>query len=272
MSDSDIGTIEFVKRLVTERHSALIGALDDFLNELVTENEKSKKEKAQIVLTSANKLIDTLSQQDTPSWLTSIPKFVGSYANDSLTSQQILSNLINHINYSKRHDWNLELRLDDAFDFDKIYEEYRNQGKIPELFEKIIQQLILIRDSGAVDSISLMNALNRVISTLDSNKNGSYFSINSAWEFFISFLNKYLWKELGKLPVLGSAFEALKEVIDETNNEMFSLHSNIQQKLQETIESDIKGLENRTQFNFLSYNKSGHTIEHDYEDNLNEEV
>lgn len=131
---------------------------------------------------------------------------------------------------------------------------------MPELFEKIISILTDIHDSGEVDSVAMLKALGKVIATIKKCKDGSYFSLNSAWEFLLSFLKNYMWEELSKLPILGSAMEALEKTIKETNEEMFKLHTQVQNEMKSTVEREIRVLANKSTFDFITYNKGGHLL------------
>lgn len=101
------------------------------------------------------------------------------------------------------------------------------------------------------------NALNKLLVTLQSNKNSSYFSLNSAWQFLTTFMKNYMWTELAKLPGLGSAVEALEKTLNDTSKEMYKLHTSIERKMSETVENEIKGLQGKSAFNFLSYDHQG---------------
>ena len=144
-----------------------------------------------------------------------------------------------------------------AFDFDSIFEHYKSESRLPELFDDIIRILEEIQSSGEVDSLTMMTALGKVLATLKQNKDGSYFSINSAWEFLVSFLKNYMWGELSKIPVLGTAMAALEKTIKETNEEMFKVHSSVEAEMSNVVEAEIKGLKNKSSFKFVSYDKSG---------------
>lgn len=104
----------------------------------------------------------------------------------------------------------------------------------------------------------MLSALGKLISTIKRSKDGSYFSLNSSWEFLLSFLRNYLWGELSKLPVLGTALEALEKTIRETNEEMSRLHIQVKDEMTRVVGEEIKVLANRPAFPFVTYDKDGH--------------
>ncbi len=60
-----------------------------------------------------------------------------------------------------------------------------------------------------------------------------------------------MWAEISNIPVLGSALEALEKTLNETNEEMESLHSKIKSKLKDVVESEVKGLSQKTSFDLF---------------------
>ena len=253
-------SVEFHMRFVTQKHNELKGSLKQLVNILVSENLEEKKTQAKKSLDMSNDLRAAISDQDCPSWLNSLidalKQFIGGRSNQN----GLITHLITNLSQINNHKWAFDAQAEKSFDFDSIFEHYKAQSRIPELFDKIIEILEEIQSSGEVDSVSMMTALGKVIATLKKNKDGSYFSLNSAWAFLISFLKNYMWGELSKIPVLGTAMEALEKTIKETNEEMFKVHSSVQSEMKKTVESEVKGLKQKTNFDFVGYDKSGNSL------------
>ncbi|WP_417534171.1 hypothetical protein [Marinobacterium stanieri] len=253
-------SLEFFLRFVKQRHVAVVNASDQLVGALASDNPQSKKMRADKLAQEAGALLSAISSEDRPAWLPPLHSISLAVSKGAQQPEKILRFLLENNSAIRNHKWQFE--QDDkkqAFDFDEIFEYYRSESRVPELFENIIQILEEIYGSGEIDSLSMMNALSKLIATLKRSKNGSYFSINSAWEFLLSFLNNYFWTEVSNLPVAGSVIAALKQTIEETNEEMFKLHTKVDQKLKETVESETKGL-SKPKFQFLSYDKSGQNI------------
>ncbi len=238
-------SIQFHMRFVIEKHQELIKSLDELVKNLVGEKLESKKAKANFSLQKANDLKASISQQDCPTWLPPLIQGLGYFVNGPWNQSDLIIHLIKNIEAIRGHKWIFDNPSESAFDFDSIFEHYKSQSRLPELFEEIIKILEEIQSSGEVDSIAMMTALGKVISTLKKNKNGSFFSINSAWSFLISFLKNYMWVELAKVPVLGSAMEALEKAISETNEEMFKVHSEVQSEMKRVVETEVKALKKK---------------------------
>jgi hypothetical protein len=252
-------------RFVTEKHQELVKALDELVKALVSENLNNKKSLAQTTLQKANELKSSVSTQDCPNWLPSLIQGLNYFIEGGWNQSNLIDHLIKNMASIKGHIWIFENQTETAFNFDSIFEHYKSESKLPELFDEIIRILEEIETSGEIDSIAMITALGKVISTIKKNKDGSYFSLNSAWAFLIAFLKNYMWTELSKIPVLGSALEALEKTINEANEEMFKVHNQVQKEMARTVEAEVKGLKDKTSFKFIGYDKTGATIN----DNMN---
>jgi len=244
-------------RFVTEKHQELIKSLELLVTTLVSENIQQKFDKAKLALDKANDLKASVSSKDAPPWLPSLITGLTHFVGKAWKQTNLIEHLIKLINQIREHKWVFESSTETAFDFDSIFEHYKNESRLPELFDEIIRILGEIHTSGDVDSVAMMTSLGKVLATLKQNKNGSYFSLNSAWEFLVTFLQNYMWGELSKIPVLGTALEALEKTIKETNEEMFKVHLSVQNEMSKVVETEIKGLQDKSSFNFVAYNKLG---------------
>jgi len=247
-------------RFVTEKHQELIKALDNLVQSLVSEDLNSKKALAQIAFQKANDLKSAVSSQDCPSWLPSLIDGLNYFNTGEWAQGNLIDHIIRNITPIKGHAWIFEDQSKTAFDFDSIFEHYKSESKLPELFDEIIRILEEIEACGEIDSLAMISALDKVISTIKKNKDGSYFSLNSAWAFLISFLKNYMWGELSKIPILGTALEALEKTIKETNEEMFKVHSQVQKEMARTVEVEVKGLKDKASFKFIGYDKANAII------------
>lgn len=253
-------SLNFFLRLIQEKHSQLIAISNELMRALAGEDLNAKKSVANNVLLAANDLRAVISNNDVPPWLNDLLNYLNNFVNGNWTSFDLLSNFINSKALLENHEWVFNSESGTAFDFDFIFEHFKKESRLPELFDQIVSLLTDIHGSGEVDSVTMLNALGKVISTIKRCKDGSYFSLNSAWEFLLAFLKNYMWEELSKLPVLGSAMEALEKTIKETNEEMFKLHMQVQDEMKSTVEREIKVLANKSTFNFITYDKEGHIL------------
>ena len=252
-------SLKFFIRFVTEKYKSVLSTTDALVRSLSGENVQDKKNKALAVKSSTSDLLAALAASDQPVWLRTLNTHVTSYADDRTQSFHLMQYIMDNRVDITQHSWSFDQKSE-AFDFDSVFEHYRSESRLPELFDEIVRILEDIHNSGEVDSVNMMTALGKVIATLKKSKDGSYFSVNSAWSFLVSFLQNYMWAELSKLPMLGSAMEALKQTIDQTNDEMFKVHTEVQNEMKRTVEDQVKGL-NQSNFKFIGYDKNGHNLE-----------
>lgn len=253
-------SLNFFLRLVREKHAAMKQQADTLFKEMARDNLDSKKAQASSTKERATDLRGLLSSKDVPGWLDHSITTLVQFSNGTLPPEDFLTNMVAWKPELDRHTWIFETVDDIAVDFDAIYERYRNQSRLPELFDAAIQILEEIQASGEVDSVAMLNALKKVIATIKKAKNGSYFSVHSAWNFLWTFVENYLWNELSAIPGLGTAAAALRTAIESINDEMVSLHSKIDGEMRVTVEAEIKKLEGKTSTPFLAYNKNGYSL------------
>lgn len=153
-------------RFVTEKHQELIKSLNDLVAVLVGEKLESKMTIADFTLQKANDLKASISQQDCPPWLIPLIQGLTYFINIQWKPSNLITHLIENIETIRGHQWVFENQSESAFDFDSIFEHYKSQSRLPELFEEIIRILEEIQNSGEVDSVAMMTALGKVISTL----------------------------------------------------------------------------------------------------------
>lgn len=244
-------------RFVKEKHSELIKSLEQLVNALVGENTPNKLAKAGESLKKANDLQSAVSKNDSPSWLPSLVQGLQQYVSKSWNQNDLMNHIIIHFLDIKKHKWVFDNPTEKAFDFDSIYEHYKSESRLPELFNEIIKILEEIEASGEIDSVTMINSLGKVIATLKKNKNSSYFSMNTAWGFLITFLKNYMWAELTKIPFLGTAMTSLEKAIKETNEEMLKTDTAIASKMSSVIETEIKALKGKSSVGIIRYDRSG---------------
>lgn len=262
--------IDLFLKLLNERHNELKSKAAHLIKALGSEDLGTKKKAAQETLSAAENLKLVIPSTDVPNWLHSIIHYISGQLGPNWRSSVLLQSLIPTLPSLNEHTWNINDNKSSAIDFDGVFELYRKESRLPELFSEIVKILESIKDSGDVDSLSMIEALAKVISTIKKCSSGSYFSVNGAWAFLTSFLNNYLWVELGKIPVLGSAFEALRKTIDETEAEIEKVNSLVKQDLDKRAKTEIKAI-GTANFEFVTYGKSGTLIERSSSSNLETE-
>jgi hypothetical protein len=249
--------VQFYLKFVSEKQKQLKKSLEQLVLILVGENPEKKKDAANSTMTIVKDLKSILPESEVPAWLNSIFQGLDQYQKGTFQPFHLMQKIMFIKSDMDEHEWIHDGSEISVFDFDSIFQHYKSESRLGELFDEIIKLLEDIHGSGDVDSVSMMAALGKVIATLKQNIDGSYFSLNSAWSFLMSFLKNYMWEELVKIPVLGTSMKALKKTINETNEEMYKVHNSVEKKMKSVVEEEVKGLANKSNFAFLGYDKKG---------------
>jgi len=114
---------------------------------------------------------------------------------------------------------------------------------VPELFERLLQALQEIADSGQIDSLKVLHALERVIATIRKNIRGSYLSTQGAWQVARAFLENYLLLQLEAVPVLGAVLKSLKQTAQDMDIKMAEVYDQTKKAVEERVWSDMPMLD-----------------------------
>jgi hypothetical protein len=250
----------FFGRLLAERHNDLKVASESLILELAGDGKEQKKIAAQKARNAAVALSSILPDSDVPGWLKDVLACLQYYVDGTWDGGYLIKHHYKLLPLILNHQWGFDDDEDFALDFDGVFELYRKESRLPELFDEIISILESIKESGEIDSLNMMEALAKIIATLKNGKEGSYFSLNGAWKFLMSFASNYLWAELEKVPLLGTAFEALRKTVEEADKEMELLHTSVQQELDRRVKQEVKVFR-ESGVGFVSYSRQGGLLE-----------
>lgn len=248
-------SVKYVLDMIREKHQALIQSIAYLANSLVSNNEAEKTSRLDISIAATKNLQGMLTQSNMPQWLVSFRQILEGHKQRP-SAQTVNNFLMTNMQEIKGHIWEFDINESNSFDFDSIFEKHKLESNLPDLFDDIIKKLQEIYDTGEVDSVKMMNGLEKVIATIKKSKDGSYFSLNSGWQFMLDFLKNYMWQELGNLSFFGPMFKALEQTLNKTNEEMFKVHMAVKEEMERTVGAEIKALENKSEFDFLTYDRN----------------
>ena len=222
------------------RHTELRNSVATMLSILV-EDSADKESAIQATHAKAQELCNLLAQTDVPSWLTSIINIL-KQSRPNYSKTRLINDLIPILEPLGTYSWHDISDEPEGIDFDEIYYRHKQQGNTEDLFDKIIIQLQKIIDSGEVDSVKTINALEKLISTLKRSKAGSYTSMMAGWGFLQALMKNWIFEQLKSIPVLGPILSALSETISEMESEIVTLHSAIHDEIKQRYSTDIPTL------------------------------
>lgn len=238
-------------RTLDERFNAFKQAIDKLLKALAGSDGPQKVAASSKALEAATDLRRTLSANDQPPWL---GPFIEALTNHGAGlphdghSYQLMRTVAIQFLPIQSHTWSFAETDSTAFDFDRLYEQFREQSRVPELFDELIAVLQQILSCPDIDSVKVVKALEKLIETLKRNRKGSYFSVVATWDFAVGLFRNWLWEELCRLPAVGGFLKALRKSLDDTNKEMEKLHAEMQQEVRNQITTEVT---------LLTYNHRG---------------
>jgi len=237
---------------INTKQAELKRAVAELLINLVGENTQQKEECVQVARQKAYDMRSMLAPADVPSWLHSIINIFDA-PRPNYAFSQMLRDMIPIIGIIDSHTWSpASFNEDSGIDFDKIYEKHKAENNIEPLFDNLIETIQKMIDSGAIDSVKILRALEHLIATLKRSKAGSYLSMMAGWDFLQSLFKNWIFEQIKSLPVLGPIFSALQSTMVEMDSALSKMHQDMSEEVQANYDTKVP---------MLTYNRFGHTKE-----------
>ncbi|WP_029530713.1 hypothetical protein [Pseudomonas asplenii] len=253
-------TINHLENILNKNQADFSSGANAMLGEMSGESSIQKKNRAKLLISQISRMKELAPESKFPKWLSDFSEALDGYLNNSLDSSKFIRLLIEVLPEISRFRWVLDDSSSSGFDFESIFNECRLNSRVPELFGSIIELLEQIRDSGELDSRNMIDALSKIISTLQVGKTSTYFSMEGAWRFLCGFLENYFWIEAKKIPGLGPVVEALEKTIKDTQEEMSKLNVVVQTTMTERVKAEVKYVRDRQEPLFINYDAKGHML------------
>ena len=250
-------SVNLFERAVKEKHSILLQDGNEVFQMLVNDGIEKKKAAAEKMLQTATALRAYFAPEDVPQWLSSLFSHLTAFAIGRSTPEDFLTNLIPLRAQAEMHKWGDAMNTG-AIDFDDIFEQFKKESRLLELFDELIRLLDEIQASGEIDSITMINALSKVTATIKKGKVGSFFSMNAAWEFLVIFLKNYVLEEFSNMPIVGPALKALEKTILETQEELSKVREQTTEKMVSIAMTELK-LKEKPAIAYFTYDQKGAT-------------
>lgn len=235
--------VEFFLRAIEERFQKFKSDFANLTKELCAEDIGAKKKSAQETLASIDSILSIVSQADQPGWLTQFKVDLTKYINHFNTtgaSNTLMRSILKTNPLMESHKWSFgPPNSEKPIKFEEIYKALFKESKAPELFSALLETIQKVVDSGEVDSVKAIEALNKLISTIKANMQGTYFQTVGTAHFAKSVLRRYLWKQLSGIPAIGPLVETIKETLDEMDSEMSKVHQQVKSSLRAHAMSDV---------------------------------
>lgn len=230
------------RRTIDKRYQAFRTALDHTLAYFADGNNDLKLAKAKELQKASHYLQDILDEQDRPAWLNPIQTTVDVYLRDK--SKDSARSLLSQIAavFSSVRPISLRVEAESPYDFDRLYARLREQCQIPQLFEKLVQEITSIIESGEVETVTVLSALRQMVAVLKANRGGSYASTIGSFNF-VTFVNNFIVIALKRIPGIKEAVEAYQETIKEAETAFQKLEQDLRDEMQTVVIERLPNLE-----------------------------
>jgi hypothetical protein len=195
--------------------------------------EDGPDRKEAVVGEIANKtqeLISLLEPKDVPPWLNALYGGVTT-PRANFTREQLLKHIIQILNDIYNFTWELTGEEDGPIEFDELFTRLRSETKIDKLFDDAISKLQEILDTGQIEYVKAIKALEHLIATLKKSKGGSYLAMIAGWDFLQSFLRNLAIEEVKAIPIIGPIISALIATAEEGRAEILRLEKSMAKEL-----------------------------------------
>jgi len=234
------------QRILDQKTNETREAVEKCIDEFLSPDPRNRQSASNAACDAVDRLKSMLDMTDQPDWILPLLSNLNlarqHYQND--ISAQAMKEVSSIFPLLKHHQWQVgPSEAASGFNFDGVYEKYRDECRIPELFDDMIRCLKEIVTSDQIDSRSALKELNEIIATLQNARNGSYFATRTTWYFVVTWLKNTGWELLGSIPVAGSAVKGLRKTLEQMDAAMNKLHETVQHDLQDKISADFPKLE-----------------------------
>jgi hypothetical protein len=207
---------------LVEKHEQVKRNLHDLLNAYCHEGDlQLRGKKAKHLAESLHALSESLASNYRPGWIGTLYDHAHSFSLNTNSTQalQLLNVILRYHKAIQDQDWAFTQEEAKPLSFDEIFESLKAESRLDELYDFVIKVLEKIIESNEVDSVTLLQHLERLIATLKANQNGTLRSKVWSWTFVRQFMKHYTIGLLKKTPGIGPAVEALEKTMDDLDKE-----------------------------------------------------
>ncbi len=250
--------IKLFEQVFNERKNGLLNSLESCLKNYTSANFVEKE--SQVIAAFASDLNSFIRfmQEFRPDYLVNLLTLI---SNKTFFSREKHKNIVD-ISEAKKtlEQFHMELfTFDNIFDFESAFQKAKEEEKIDELFEKIVNILQRIVDQNLVHDNDVLNGLKSIIANLGKQKNESFTNFSFFWNFVKNFVTQILIK--GFEAAIGiDLITPLKDAINETDTRYKIAYEQAQNITKENIKSMSKNKDYSVCYNYKGSNEDSPQI------------
>lgn len=239
MADS---SVEKFKRSVDDRYRAFRSDFDKLLTQFAVSNTEGRVAAGRELLKRCYELDGLLVEGDRPKWLAPVKVALERYV-QNIPDTQFADKLVKVLATQFNNIEPVELDVDQSpYNFDEAYQRFRTEHGIGELFDTLIGYLTEIIESGEVDSIALLEGLQRIVAILRANRDGSHVATKCAVETG-QFFDHLVGEALKAVPGVKQIVCAYEQTLKETADALKQVENDIRNEMAERAFLGIPRLE-----------------------------
>jgi hypothetical protein len=224
---------EMFQLRLTQMQQAIINGIGEVENTLIGDDLNAKMQKASDLMGQCKNLMDLCGDQ-VPSWTIQIYNSAHQFMsnNQDFRNRKQISDLLLAIkNEVALHNWNLG-EYDSNLNFEKIYERYKAESKLSELFNELIRLIEKIISENIIGQDQLEKNFKFLLSIVRSNTNKSYFGDQSVISYVMYFIKEFLLNLASNIPGLKEGLTALIDTAKKLKTEMDETKQKTEQEIE----------------------------------------
>ena len=229
---------EIFYRNLEDKQAKLVAKLEVYFDTAISDKDRTSKNQTLAALAAvASTIVDQLSPNDTPQWLTDIvtaAKSVAGHPDKHNVFKSQFDRIKSRETAIRRHKWvNSGGGAQPILDFDEIVEKHRNKEVVNKLFDTLIDSLSKLIQCDELDSRRVIEDLEGILATVRNSKKASFYS----QVLSVRVAARYM-KNFGKAWVLQSkAGKAAAKAAEDTADELGLTMEEAKEKIQEELSS-----------------------------------
>jgi hypothetical protein len=212
------------QRKLKQYQSEIIQICSDLEVIITGDNTNEKNTKIGTLIAACTKLIE-LGDSDTPQWVNQINEKSQDLIKDfgNLNKRRKLIDIIHQLRTEMTlHDWKIG-GYDSKTNFESIYQKYKEESKLPDLFDELILLIEKMLSDSSFDLGKAENKFKFLLTVIRTNINKSFYSDQSVVNYLLYFIKEFLLNLSSRIPGVKEFLDAMiatakkiKEEMDET--------------------------------------------------------
>lgn len=236
---------------INETKSFLIKDLSSLPGIFTLENKEAKVNILNVILNHIQNIKKIILEKDMPDWVNALEEHILKYKQkmDRKNSHypfiiqcERFNRHISHYSFKKDYE-NLE-----GLDIDYLFEKYKSQSKLNDLFNEVNDLLNKLICSGEINDGLMLSELKRTISTIEKNRNSSYSSIKFIWSLLKNLFFNLIYHSLRNISGLTVLVDAFADTMKKMEEELNNIEVEVKSDISKYYKSDIP---------FITYDKKG---------------